>query len=580
MDDDRTRRSRQPRAAVNPSSTRFARFDGSRRVLAAARATLPTSEGSDRLDAVLLLRSPSGLSRDTPGVRVNLENIDLFKVPEGTVAAIRSRLEHYGFTVLASSRTAVSIYGPRRLFEEVFGTRVVMEVGVARRRDRGDPEKGLPRFSLPPAIPEDLAKHVEKVCLPKRAVLFSGEGAMPTPPYYHLRPPHDIARLLNAEVAHAVGYRGSGVKVALLDTGFFASHDYYNDSRGHPLYNITVHEPFDFGPPGADEGGHGTAISANLLAIAPLCDFHVYKCVELFDGGFVSYLSQALQLAMSAGARVIAISTGTRDRDDALADIITEAVAAGVVVVCACGNGRPMFPGTMAEVISVGGAYPLEGRDPRSSSGWEAASYAGSGVDAYNEDYSDRECPDFCGIVGHLPKGVLIAMPTMAGSHVDGDFGQVLGIIFQNSDETPVDDGWVVGSGTSSAAPMVAGAAALLIEKDPSMTPAEVKRVLAASCLDVVSGHTWEEMEGEGNVAVRGRDIATGTGVVDVGAALGLAERSIATPGCKGGPTEVRTRRGLPERDVSGTGLAGRVGARRIGLRGEYAGFPARGKWK
>ena len=48
-------------------------------------------------------------------------------------------------------------------------------------------------------------------------------------------------------------------------------------------------------------------------------------------------------------------------------------------------------------------------------------------------------------------------------------------------DGTAVDDGWGVFSGTSAAAPQLAGVCALLLAKNQSLTPADVKAVLRRS---------------------------------------------------------------------------------------------------
>jgi subtilisin family serine protease len=50
---------------------------------------------------------------------------------------------------------------------------------------------------------------------------------MPTPSYYALRPPADISRLTNADLAHNRGFRGAGIKVAMVDSGLIQDHDYY-----------------------------------------------------------------------------------------------------------------------------------------------------------------------------------------------------------------------------------------------------------------------------------------------------------------------------------------------------------------
>lgn len=68
-------------------------------------------------------------------------------------------------------------------------------------------------------------------------------------------------------------------------------------------------------------------------------------------------------------------------------------------------------------------------------------------------------------------------------------------------------------SGTSMSGPHVAGLAALLLEADPSLTPDDVRVVLTATARDLLAG---------------GRDIHSGWGMVDAGAALTAAARHAA----------------------------------------------------
>jgi serine protease AprX len=71
-------------------------------------------------------------------------------------------------------------------------------------------------------------------------------------------------------------------------------------------------------------------------------------------------------------------------------------------------------------------------------------------------------------------------------------------------------DGWGIFSGTSAACPQVAGVVALLLQKDPNLTPAEVKDILKQSATDVTAGHSYM-----GDSAGPGPDAATGTGFVN-----------------------------------------------------------------
>ena len=77
--------------------------------------------------------------------------------------------------------------------------------------------------------------------------------------------------------------------------------------------------------------------------------------------------------------------------------------------------------------------------------------------------------------------------------------------------------GWGAFSGTSAAAPMVAGVCALLKEADPHLSPDDIKHILRHTARDITIGQN-----AHGHKAVPGPDLATGHGLVD-------AERAIET---------------------------------------------------
>ena len=79
-----------------------------------------------------------------------------------------------------------------------------------------------------------------------------------------------------------------------------------------------------------------------------------------------------------------------------------------------------------------------------------------------------------------------------------------------NKDETTTSDGWGVFSGTSAAAPQLAGVCALLLQKHPTLTPAQVKAALRATATDVIAGSSFM-----GQPAGPGIDNATGAGLVN-----------------------------------------------------------------
>jgi subtilisin family serine protease len=125
-----------------------------------------------------------------------------------------------------------------------------------------------------------------------------------------------------------------------------------------------------------------------------------------------------------------------------------------------------------------------------------------------------------------LEPGDAIDVANAPGAHPDGD-------------ETATDDGWAAFSGTSAAAPQIAGVAALLKQACPALGPAAVKEILVSTARDVSTGfcntvpgiHT-------GLAAAAGPDEATGAGLVDAHKATLLAKvRCLGPAGQGGAPT-------------------------------------------
>lgn len=349
---------------------------------------------------------------------------------------------------------------------------------------------------------------VSELVFPVRPYYWQPSAFPPRVSYYHLHVPQDIARLLGVQDAHAAGLTGQGVRVAMIDTGFYRDHPYYNTSLihgGHGL-NITTHGVL--GPPASDpnmdEYGHGTGIASNVLTVAPGCDFHHIKD----DGDPVA----AFDIARTIGAQVITCSWGWSENDvqqaftqdpngnfsrylRLLEQAIRDAVNDGVVVLFASGNG-PLpgsWPSGMPEVISVGGALIETNGNLR------ASDYATSFI---SQVYPNRHCPDVCGLVGPAPYGLLIMMPTQPNNQLDGEFSAI--------DGTEVGDGWLVASGTSSATPQVAGMVALLLQTQGNMNPAQVKVALQEMAVGVTQGRS-----ASGHQATSQRpNLATGYGLV------------------------------------------------------------------
>jgi subtilisin family serine protease len=151
---------------------------------------------------------------------------------------------------------------------------------------------------------------------------------------------------------------------------------------------------------------------------------------------------------------------------------ILDTICAGVVVIAAGGNGQTAFPAMVPEVIAVGGVA-VDTSDNLTA--WSGASSFASAI------FKGRNVPDLCG----LAPDMWLPVPVKSG------------------------DAWIPDTGTSFAAPQISGIAALLLQKTPGLTPDKVLTAITDSARDITKGTT-----AFGDKAGKGRDLATGAGLV------------------------------------------------------------------
>jgi serine protease AprX len=413
-------------------------------------------------------------------------------------AAIKG-LKENGFQVLEVGAATITIGGKLDVFEKH------LEVKLKQKSSPiFSPEITKEKISFYAApddqpilnAPENLKQIVEGIVIPEQPLYFvSAFPPDPSPPYFNLHPAGDVPRLMQANKLHAQGNLGKGVKLAMVDTGFYPAHPYYVTS-GYNVY--TTGSPVPGVNPDTDEYGHGTGIATNALGIAPAVNFVSIKMDVNPTLAFKLAVRQKPNIITNSWGYDIDTGPSLPPSLIPLEIEIAHAVANGITVLFAAGNGQHAWPGSMAEVISVGGGYFDDNLN------LQASSYASSFDSSI---YPGRHVPDCCGLVGLAPHGVYIMMPTMPNSTVDNAFS---GGSFPNKDQTLGNDGWLCASGTSSATPMVAGVVALLLEKDPGLTPDEVKQILQGTARDVISGTS-----NMGDAATVGWDGATGYGLVD-----------------------------------------------------------------
>ncbi|HEX5473639.1 MAG TPA: S8 family peptidase [Vicinamibacterales bacterium] len=298
-------------------------------------------------------------------------------------------------------------------------------------------------------------------------------------------------------VQFAMGYDGAGIGVAVIDSGVTSWHDDLTYRGSNPRVKVVngqrVSAFVDFvnGRTSAyDDYGHGTHVSGIIAGngydsfgsragIAPAADIVSLKVLDGNGNGHISDVIAALDWAVqnktAYNIRVVNLSVGAPVTEsyntDPLAQAAKHAVQAGIVVVAAAGNigqvnGKAVYgaitaPGNAPWVLTVG-AYSHNGTIWRFDD--TMAPYSSRGPTMF-----DRLAkPDL------VAPGTGTASLAAPGSTLyKADAGYLLNGSFSLSNKP-----YLSLTGTSMAAPVVAGTVALMLQANPSLTPNAVKAIL------------------------------------------------------------------------------------------------------
>jgi hypothetical protein len=445
-------------------------------------------------------RSVGGVSMFEAGGQINSETVENFYSEDQTIYQAVDMLQSAGFQILDVSRSMINIAGSKSAYDKAFKTKIFAE---ERETQKSGLETTTATFmetaetAMPGLISmadTEFQNVLEGVALETPRYFMAPNSSPPPKGYWHLRVPGDVALGTNAVQAHVNGITGAGIRVAMVDSGWYA----------HPFFSAHGYlvDPVVLGPaassPSTDTSGHGTGESANIFSVAPGARLIPVKM------NFVNSIG-AFNAAVALNPDIITCSWGSSNRfgplsaaDNALASAIASAVASGIVVVFSAGNGHWGFPGQHPDVISAGGVF----KDHLGN--LQASNYASGFM---SNIYPGRRVPDLSGLVGMRPKAAYIMLPLQPGSDIDvGNAGGT----HPNGDETANNDGWAAFSGTSAAAPQLAGAAALLKQACNRLTPGQIRSILMNTAIDVTTGTS-----NIGTTATVGPDDATGNGLVN-----------------------------------------------------------------
>lgn len=280
-------------------------------------------------------------------------------------------------------------------------------------------------------------------------------------------PSRSPAELLDAHFLWKEGITGSGIKVAVLDTGIDPSHHDFRRIRSRS--DLTSEHKFK------DLHGHGTFVSGIIAStdescrgIAPDAEIHMLRVFAEDQRSYTSWFLNAFNQAISLGVHILNLSIGGPDFfDSPFVHKVNELTGSGIAMVSAIGNDGPSYgtlnnPADQPDVIGVGGLTRTGHIAPFSSRGMTAWEIPGG--------------------YGRVKPDVVAPAQDIAGPRQTG--------------------GCKVLSGTSVASPLVAGAAALLASVLPEsdrqalLNPASIKYALLAGAQRVNSAHMYEQGAG------------------------------------------------------------------------------------
>jgi subtilisin family serine protease len=503
---------------------------------------------SDELRIAVTFKRANGADGPTKfSPPLSLSSVKEFQPDPMVVDQALHQLSLLGFQPTRRGNLSVSVRCKRALFERTFGTQL-SEVKLDPKLDYAFHSLYYPAQGAPWSMPPELAHVLDDAYIQwphiymgrrakardtgtakkaaiargstRRAGTMAGAAARlpslrpPAVDYFHLNVPDGVTGLLNVDKVHKAGATGKGIRVAMVDTGFAHSHPYFASKGYNTSVDLAPHASND----ATDLNGHGTGESANMLAVAPGITFIGIKVSNDEDDSNGASMLEGFQQALLHNPHIISLSMGFDLRQDdgtqmnelpnnmaALEAEIQAAIARGIIVVFSAGNGHFSFPGMMPSVISAGGVFVDAAGDR------QASDYASA---FQSKIYPGRSVPDFCGLVGMLPNASYIELPVPPGCEIDREeAGQ--------GDGTAPDDGWGVFSGTSAAAPQLAGVCALFLEKNPGLSPSDAKALLRRTARSVTRGsaNPASGINNVGEPASTSDTGAAGAGLIDAFAA-------------------------------------------------------------
>eukprot|EP00941_MAST-03F_sp_MAST-3F-sp1_P000789 g789.t1 len=265
------------------------------------------------------------------------------------------------------------------------------------------------------------------------------------------------------------GYFGSGVKVAVMDTGIKENHSHFKYLKERTNWTDQNSS--------ADGVGHGTfcvgmiaSTHRDCLGFAPESEIYTFKVFTDAQVSYSSWFLDALNYALYLKVDVLNLSIGGPDwRDAPFVEKMWELSGSGTVVISAIGNDGPLYgthmnPAEHLEVIGVGGVTDQGAM----------ASFSSRGVTKHEFPYG----------YGRVKPDVVVYARHLRASSIQEKCIQL--------------------SGTSVASPVVAGAISLLMSiprvDKKRWNPAIMKQALIETAQELPDINIFEQGSGMMNL--------------------------------------------------------------------------------
>ena len=254
------------------------------------------------------------------------------------------------------------------------------------------------------------------------ALIRGGIAAKPTPTQPSEVLPWGVNRI-DADLVWGTT-TGDPIKVAIVDTGIDVKHPDLIDNLKGGVSAVGYTSSYN------DDNGHGTHVAGiaaaidneiGVIGVGPKIDLYAVKVLNRRGSGYLSDVIEGLDWAISNGMQVVNMSLGTASNVLLFQEAVQRVNAAGIVQVAAAGNnyGAVIYPAAYSEVIAVSATDSSDAIASWSSRGPEI-DLAAPGVSIYST-YKGQTYKTLSGT-------------SMAAPHVAGTAALVLNSAISNYD--------------------------------------------------------------------------------------------------------------------------------------------------